>query len=621
MGAERRIYWAGAKHSFWRHAFLIGLLSFTVAANSEFQRPGDVARRRPSVNPFAVERQQRIVGAQAPSSEAESRTAYPKLNDGPPTAPVNTASHKIHGTSINSSQTFPRLVDALEVMQSDYFELWQGTWPDSIDWTAAVLGTYVSAALSTISTSFKYIVPSNLRGEQGVLSADGKRAENLINKHFSQLTSFYFGQDAFALRNEAYDDMLWVVLGWLEGIKFIILHSDLHYGSNMWEQQGSSSGWYGTQFIPVFAHRARLFYDIASQGWDTKLCGGGMVWNPYLTPYKNAITNELYIAASVGMYLHFPGDDNPSPFAGPAGLPPAKAHDPKYLTAALEAYKWLTTSNMTNAQGLFVDGFHISGYGKGNDTDKNTKCDERNEMVYTYNQGVLLSGHRGLWESTGASSFLEEGHSLIDSVLRATGWEEVEEGDGESGPKDSNWAGLGRNGILEEICDASGTCSQNAQTFKGIFFHHLTIFCLPLPSQPKTPGKTFAADVELSIFHAESCASYTAWIKHNARAASQTRNGDGQYGTWWGNHRENQTEPSETLPAGAVDYRNAGVPREQIWRGSTVQKDRRSEIQRPRTLEEDMDDVNDRGRGRTVETQGGGIAVLRALWEIVDRKE
>jgi hypothetical protein len=31
-------------------------------------------------------------------------------------------------------------------------------------------------------------------------------------------------------------------------------------------------------------------------------------------------------------------------------------------------------------------------------------------------------------------------------------------------------------------------------------------------------------------------------------------------------------------------------------------------------------DLNDRGRGRTVETQGGGISVLRALWEIVDTR-
>jgi hypothetical protein len=33
---------------------------------------------------------------------------------------------------------------------------------------------------------------------------------------------------------------------------------------------------------------------------------------------------------------------------------------------------------------------------------------------------------------------------------------------------------------LQDICDVDGTCSQDAQTFKGIFFHQLTLFCNPL---------------------------------------------------------------------------------------------------------------------------------------------
>jgi hypothetical protein len=35
-------------------------------------------------------------------------------------------------------------------------------------------------------------------------------------------------------------------------------------------------------------------------------------------------------------------------------------------------------------QGLYVDGFHIAGYSANH---SKTVCDERNEMVYTYNQG------------------------------------------------------------------------------------------------------------------------------------------------------------------------------------------------------------------------------------------
>ena len=440
----------------------------------------------------------------------------------------------------NRSSTFSALLDSLETMQSQYFQLWQGTWPLSIDWTAAVLGTYLAAALSSLSLSVEYAAEAEM--------------ENLINKYFSQVVSFYFGQDSFSLRTQAYDDMLWVVLGWIESIRFVKLHSSVR-----------DTGWYGTQFIPAFAHRARVFYDLASRGWDTELCGGGMIWSPYLRPYKNAITNELFITASIHMYLYFPGDNNTSPFV--AGLP-ARPHDPKYLGAAIDGYDWLASSNMTNSRGLYVDGFHIRSASR-------TKCDDRNEMVYTYNQGVLLSGLRGLWEATGATRYLDDAHTLIRSVVTATGW------------NTTDWAGLGRDGILEELCDAGGYCSQNGQTFKGIFFHHLTAFCAPLPDIALFED-SFAADELLVREHQHLCASYHPWIVRNARAAHATRDDDGKYGMWWGQHGR-----VAHLPAGADDIQNSAAPNDNVER-----------------------DVNNRGRGRTVETQGGGLAVIRAMWEL-----
>ncbi|KAI9801914.1 MAG: hypothetical protein M1833_002228 [Piccolia ochrophora] len=508
----------------------------------------------------------------------------------------------------------PPFLDALDVMQSHFFELWQGSWPTSIDWTAAVLGTYLSAALSSLSSSLRDLGPGDSPKDR---DQTARALENVINKYFSQLTTFYFGQNAFALRMQAYDDMLWVVLGWLESIKFVNLHNSLHYPDEQ-EDDWNVKGWHGKQFIPTFAHRARLFYDLASHGWDTELCKGGMVWNPRLKPYKNAITNELYIAASISMYLYFPGDDNPSPFGEHSNeLPPAKAHDDKYLTAATEAYDWLAGVNMTNSRGLYVDGFHISGWRRGA-PPVSTMCDRRNEMVFTYNQGVLLTGQRGLWEGTGNSSFLVDGHSLVRSVIDATGWTDSQEkaeyisGNGE-------WAGLGRDGVLEEICDASGSCSQNGQTFKGIFFHHLTEFCLPLPAKPLIPGKTFTASPGLSQLHDASCQSYQAWIKHNARAAYETRDSNGEYGTWWGRHGKDDND-IEHMPEGAVDYTKS--------ESATQKHDSESPLDRRKTLSPreskgltDSDrDVNDRGRGRTVETQGGALTVLRAAWELVERR-
>ena len=291
------------------------------------------------------------------------------------------------------------------------------------------------------------------------------------------------------------------------------------------------------------------------------------------------------------------------------GLPPAKAHDKKYLQAATDAYRWLTTSNMTNSQGLYTDGYHVR---PTNDTRPNTKCDERNEMVYTYNQGVLLSGMRGLWEATGETTYLDDGYALISAVINATGWTGIHDA------QDSRWAGLGRGGILEDVCDASGTCSQDGQTFKGIYFHHLSLFCKALPLEALVPGTSYAADAQLADHHRRKCTSYGSWIAHNARAAYLTRDRDGQYGMWWGTHagrREDDggAERSSPLPEGADDYRNEESSSR--WR-RTMGKGRTSTStsaggQKP------AGDLNDRGRGRTVETQGGGVAVLRAYRELV----
>lgn len=516
---------------------------------------------------------------------------------------------------------------ALETMQTTFFELWLGTWPDSIDWTGAVLGTFVSASLNSLTRSLDYALPPTAQSEG--LSLEGQKVENEINKYFSQSVAYYFGENAVEIRFEAFDDMLWVVLGWLENVRFIKLHTKAHYSAEDFDSNANM--WYGEQFTPAFAHRAHVFYDLASNGWDTRLCGGGMNWNPYLEPYKNAITNELFISASIGMYLHFPGDCNRSPFGimretndqrvincnlGTQMLPPAGEHDARFLKSAIDAYEWLKHSNMTNAQGLYVDGFHI---GKGAH-----KCDVRNEMVYTYNQGVLLSGLRSLWESTGNVLYLQDGHELVRNVLNATGWD-METSLPDPRQKD-RWRGIGRNGILEELCDSKGDCSQNGQTFKGMFFHHLTHFCERLPREPVIPGVSFGADKETEALHRQSCKEYAAWVVHNAVQAMATRDGKGRFGMWWGapsalNSTGHVEQP--LLPRDAVDYRNCHFDGKSGKRWGPLYELQCNQLSANDELRRRDDihggDLNDRGRGRTVETQGGGVAVVRAMWEFVNR--
>ena len=519
------------------------------------------------------------------------------------------------------------LLNAIDVMQSHYFQIWLGTWPSAIDWTAAVMGTQISATLSAITVPLEHRTPN-----AGPLDdQESQRHENTINQYFTQIVSFYHGENAFSLRTQAYDDMLWVVLGWLESVEFIHHHSELHYGSSSSQETESgnanSSIWYAQQFIPQFAHRARIFYDIAAKGWDTTLCGGGMVWNPYLTPYKNAITNQLFITASISMYLYFPGDDNPSPFSTVVNRAddgmicngdldvdhPAKAHDTRYLSAAVTAYEWLKHSNMTNAHGLYIDGFHISGWRGGSNSSNGTgKCDVRDEKVYTYNQGVLLSGLRGLYDATGKREYLEDGHTLFWNIITATGWEDREN------ERRKEWMGLGRGGIMEDDCDASGSCSQNGQTFKGIWWLHFTKYCQPIDD---------AEDEDTALLHYRSCQSYKPWVEWNARAAYATRNHEGKFGTWWGKHewRRASDDLFEPYNDEGTDYRNEGVPDDELWRlpiedhHEVGYRDPAEQANGP--TKADKNDVNqgwdpnDRGRGRTLETQSGGLAVIRALYQ------
>lgn len=482
------------------------------------------------------------------------------------------------------------MLNALEVMQDSYFDIFTGTWPDAIDWTSAVFGTHVSATLATIVSS--------LEASQMAACSDMLAWQNIIDRYYSHTTVFYFGENAFGLRNQAYDDMLWVVLGWLENLKFAEMYSLKHWD---FIQSGrlsdSGIGWHGLQISPMAAHRARIFYDLASAGWDESLCGGGMTWNPYLTPYKNAITNELFIAASIAMYLYHPGDNNTSPYVAQDGEGFFKPHDPLMLENAIKSYKWLMESHMRNWKtGLFQDGFHVTGWRKypnGTINPGTGNCDDLDAMVYTYNQGVVLSASRGLWLATGSRSYLDDGHVLVENVMRATGWPN----------NDSTWRGLGRGGVMEEFCDHQGWCSQDGQTFKGIFFHHLSEFCRPLwPQEEAFLSTSSRAGFDRSIYqyHLARCAAYDKWIFHNANAASATRDSDGHFGMWW-TFREPDENTMATiqrttiLPPGANDTRN---PKPEDWPGQMI----------------NSSDSNDRGRGRTVETQSGGLAILRAKW-------
>lgn len=84
--------------------------------------------------------------------------------------------------------------EALTVMQSEFFVPEQGTWPEAIDWTAAVMQTVLSGILTSLSQAFSAL--------EFVPKYDTKVKSNLVDSFFTQLVSSYFGQDAVSLRHQ-----------------------------------------------------------------------------------------------------------------------------------------------------------------------------------------------------------------------------------------------------------------------------------------------------------------------------------------------------------------------------------------------------------------------------------
>lgn len=347
--------------------------------------------------------------------------------------------------------------------------------------------------------------------------------------------------------------MLWVVLSWLSGVRSAAASVE------------EGEKWMG---------RAEEFWTLASAGWEEEHCEGGMIWSPWLQPYKNAITNELWIAASIEMHLA------------------SGKKESKYLAAAERGWEWLKHSNMQNSHGLWQDGFHYSSSGT---------CTDLNPMLYTYNQALLLSSFRSLHAATGHSSYIHAAIDLVEAMRTGLGGL-VDRHDG--------------RGVMEERCDRGGYCSQNGQMFKGIYWLHLRELCRGW-KEGKVEGVL-----------GEKCKEWREWVGVNVEAAWRSRDRRGVAGGWWEAPKKVEEVESEELRKRRREVVIDGETGEWGWRkgeGEERAVDVRNECAEEAQICEERlrggrevrkGDVNDRGRGRTVETHAGLIGVLLAAYEL-----
>lgn len=189
-------------------------------------------------------------------------------------------------------------------------------------------------------------------------------------------------------------------------------------------------GWWALTWIraydltgdSAYLGEARYIFANMTLGW-TPACGGGVLWSKF-SDFKDAISNELFLAAAAGLYHRLP-------------------RDTQYLHWALREWRWFQRSGMLISSGLVLDGLR--------------GCKpQRGSARWTYNQGMLIGGLLALEQVTRQKSLLRLAGKTANAVLHS--------------PE------LSPGGILREpSCGSLLHCGADAPTFKGIFVQNLKL--------------------------------------------------------------------------------------------------------------------------------------------------
>ena len=118
-----------------------------------------------------------------------------------------------------------------------------------------------------------------------------------------------------------------------------------------------------------------------------------------------------------------------------------------YLNSAQSIWDWFFSAGLVNSDGLVQDG--VDG----------TTCQAEGGL-FSYNQGVILSGAAELHKATGDASYLQTAGSIANAVTA------------------TNSQFTGANGI---ITDCNGGCDDQGTMFKGALFRGMRHLQLASP--------------------------------------------------------------------------------------------------------------------------------------------
>jgi predicted alpha-1,6-mannanase (GH76 family) len=193
-------------------------------------------------------------------------------------------------------------------------------------------------------------------------------------------------------RNEYYDDEGWWALAWLDV--------------------------YDLKHDRRYLQMAQSIFSDMTGGWNDS-CGGGLWWKKN-ERYKNAIANELFLAAAAHLASVTKGGDRA-----------------KYLDWAEREWRWFRNSGMINSDFLINDGL-------------DSACHNNGRTTWSYNQGVILDGLVALKQVRSDESSMTYVRNIASAAMSRLA-------DG--------------NGVLHDACEPK--CGEDGVQFKGIFARNL----------------------------------------------------------------------------------------------------------------------------------------------------
>ncbi len=193
-------------------------------------------------------------------------------------------------------------------------------------------------------------------------------------------------------------------------------------------------GWWAVAWIDAYdltkkpgylAMAEVIFKDMTTQ-WDTTTCGGGVWWSKDLknSPYKNAVTNELFLEIAASL----------------ANRETDRTQKLQYLAWAEKEWRWFKASGMINSRNMINDGLNAANP---------AACTNNNGTTWTYNQGVILGGLAELSKADHDPALLTEAQAIAKATMTNL---------------------ITTTGVLKEL-DGKGP---DRPQFKGIFMRNLT---------------------------------------------------------------------------------------------------------------------------------------------------